>query len=124
MQNLRYAAAYYKQVLEESSKMNIYAANGIGVVLAEKGELVKAKDIFSRVLEASTENIECVLINLGHVLLALGKHGEAIRMYEKSSANKSKGSLMVQNYIGYAYFDWAKEAESMEGSKVSERSGC
>ena len=86
--NLKHAAAFYKMVLEESGKTNLYAANGIGVVMAEKGELLKAKDVFNRVRDASGDNIECVLVNLGHILVAQGKHSEGIRMYEKSCGDK------------------------------------
>jgi len=87
--NLKYAAGYYKQVLANDDK-NLYAANGIGCVLAEKGELLKAKDIFNRVRECSGDTIGCVLVNLAHVYIAQGKHSEAIKMYENCN-NKFHG---------------------------------
>jgi RNA polymerase-associated protein CTR9 len=46
--NLKNSYKFYHLVLTEDVK-NIYAANGLGMVCAERGELNVAKDIFSRV---------------------------------------------------------------------------
>ena len=43
------ALAMYKQVLRNDPR-NIYAANGIGAVLAHKGYIREARDIFAQVL--------------------------------------------------------------------------
>lgn len=64
---------------------NMYAANGIGVVLAEKGMFDVSKDIFTQVQEAATGNLAVdmpdVWINLGHIYLAQGQFGLAVKMY-------------------------------------------
>ncbi|KAG0580584.1 hypothetical protein KC19_4G184500 [Ceratodon purpureus] len=64
---------------------NMYAANGIGVVLAEKGMFDISKDIFTQVQEAATGNLAVdmpdVWINLGHIYLAQGQFGLAVKMY-------------------------------------------
>lgn len=64
---------------------NMYAANGIGVVLAEKGLFDISKDIFTQVQEAATGNLAVdmpdVWINLGHIYLAQGQFGLAVKMY-------------------------------------------
>lgn len=52
------------------------AANGLGMVLAEKGTLDQAKDVFARVREVSAEVLGDVWINLAHVYLAQNKHNE------------------------------------------------
>lgn len=46
------------------------------MVLAEKGTLDQAKDVFARVREVSAEVLGDVWINLAHVYLALNKHNE------------------------------------------------
>lgn len=51
-------------------------ANGLGMVLAEKGTLDHAKDVFARVREVSAEVLGDVWINLAHVYLAQNKHNE------------------------------------------------
>ena len=44
------ALAFYKDVLRSDSR-NLYAANGIGAVLAHKGCLREARDVFAQVRE-------------------------------------------------------------------------
>lgn len=51
-------------------------ANGLGMVLAEKGTLDHAKDVFARVREVSAEVLGDVWVNLAHVYLAQNKHNE------------------------------------------------
>lgn len=46
------------------------------MVLAEKGTLDHAKDVFARVREVSAEVLGDVWINLAHVYLAQNKHNE------------------------------------------------
>lgn len=54
----------------------MWPANGLGMVLAEKGTLDHAKDVFARVREVSAEVLGDVWINLAHVYLAQNKHNE------------------------------------------------
>jgi len=66
--HLQYASDYYKRILGKDP-LNAYAANGIGTVLAEKGEIFKAKEVFNRVREVSGDSIADALLNLGHIYL-------------------------------------------------------
>lgn len=63
---------------------NIYAANGVGAVLAQKGYLEYAKDIFTDVHEATAAEISGgladVWINLAHVFLGLEQYMNAVKV--------------------------------------------
>ena len=48
LKHLGHAADFYRRILQKDST-NAYAANGCGTVLAEKGQLMKAKDVFNQV---------------------------------------------------------------------------
>ncbi|XP_022966619.1 protein CTR9 homolog isoform X1 [Cucurbita maxima] len=65
---------------------NLYAANGAGVILAEKGQFDVSKDIFTQVQEAASGNIFVqmpdVWINLAHVYFAQGNFSLAVKMYQ------------------------------------------
>lgn len=50
------------------------------MVLAEKGTLDHAKDVFARVREVSAEVLGDVWINLAHVYLAQNKHNEVTHL--------------------------------------------
>ncbi|KAG0578736.1 hypothetical protein KC19_4G046400 [Ceratodon purpureus] len=82
--HLEKARDLYQKVLGLQPN-NMYAANGIGVVLAEKGMFDISKDIFTQVQEAATGNLAVdmpdVWINLGHIYLAQGHFGLAVKMY-------------------------------------------
>lgn len=128
--HLQYAADWYKRILNRD-KSNAYAANGIGTIIAERGELLKAKEIFNRVREVSGDSIPDVLLNLGHVYLALSKHPEALQMYH-SYMNRSRASgspitsksqddddAAVLLFIAFAYFDWARQTEAFNNAKAA-----
>lgn len=55
---LRRAFDEYKEVLK-SHPANVYAANGLGAVLAEQGRLDHAREVFSLVREASSQECAC-----------------------------------------------------------------
>ncbi|KAJ0970982.1 hypothetical protein J5N97_018941 [Dioscorea zingiberensis] len=67
---------------------NLYAANGAGIVLAEKGQFDVSKDIFTQVQEAASGSIFVqmpdVWINLAHVYFAQGHFALAVKMYQNS----------------------------------------
>lgn len=128
--HLQYAADWYKRILNRD-KSNAYAANGIGTIIAERGELLKAKEIFNRVREVSGDSIPDVLLNLGHVYLGLSKHPEALQMYH-SYMNRSRASgspitsksqddddAAVLLFIAFAYFDWARQTEAFNNPKAA-----
>ncbi|PWA79171.1 binding protein [Artemisia annua] len=73
----------YTKVLVEHPA-NMYAANGAGVVLAEKGQFDVAKELFTQVQEAASGSVFVqmpdVWINLAHVHFAQGNFPLAIKM--------------------------------------------
>lgn len=73
--NLTHAMGLYRRALEKDPG-NLFAANGIGCVLAESGRLNEAKDVFLRVHEASSATggfvtVSDASVNLAAVLLGL-----------------------------------------------------
>ena len=73
---------FYWKVLQ-SDPSNIYAANGVGVYFAEKGNLNEARDFFIQVREA-TGDMPDVWINLAHVYVAQGLYLNAIKLVRNS----------------------------------------
>ena len=127
--HLQYASDYYKRILSKDSS-NAYAANGLGTVLAEKGELFKAKEVFNRVREVQ-DNIADALLNLGHIYLAQKKHPEALQMYSSYMKRTEDGTVPITSksraddladvelYIAFAYFDWARHTELFNNIKAA-----
>ena len=132
--HLGYAADFYRRILNKDNA-NAYAANGIGTVLAEKGDLVRSKEVFNRVRETSGDSIPDALLNLGHIYLALSKHNEALQMYQSymdrtssagaqiTSKNKEDDEAAVLLYIAFAYYDWAKQTEAFNNAKSAPADG-
>ncbi|KAK7281282.1 hypothetical protein RIF29_09115 [Crotalaria pallida] len=83
--HLEKAKELYTRVLIQHSA-NLYAANGAGVVLAEKGHFDVSKDIFTQVQEAASGSVFVqmpdVWINLAHVYFAQGNFSLAVKMYQ------------------------------------------
>ncbi|KAG6432444.1 hypothetical protein SASPL_104020 [Salvia splendens] len=75
---------YTKVLLLQSA--NLYAANGAGMVFAEKGQFDIAKDLFTQVQEAASGvfNVQMpdVWINVAHVHFAQGNFALAVKMYQ------------------------------------------
>ncbi|GAX09979.1 RNA polymerase-associated protein CTR9 [Fistulifera solaris] len=132
--HLQYASDYYKRILLKDP-LNAYAANGLGTVLAEKGEIFKAKEIFGRVREVSEDSIADALLNLGHIYLAQKKHPEALQMYQNymkriedvatptTSKSRVEDLVDVLLYIAFAYFDWARHTELSNDSNAAPADG-
>ena len=59
------ALTMYKSVLRNDPK-NIWASNGIGSVLAHKGYITEARDIFAQVREATADFCD-VWLNIAHI---------------------------------------------------------
>ncbi|KAL7544991.1 hypothetical protein ACHAWF_008359 [Thalassiosira exigua] len=136
--HLQHAADFYRRILQKD-KANAYAANGLGTVLAEKGELFRAKEIFNRVREVSGDAISDSLLNLGHIYLAQKKHPEALQMYQSymnrttargftpgssgatqtTSKSREDDEAEVLLYIAFAYFDWARQTELFNNAKAA-----
>lgn len=81
--NLKYAMDHFFNVLQ-LQKNNLYAVNGLGIVMAKKGLLAEARMCFMRVWEAVASGIEVsdVWVNLGNVYLLQGNYSGAALMYE------------------------------------------
>ncbi|XP_060191121.1 protein CTR9 homolog [Lycium barbarum] len=83
--HLEKAKELYTKVLFQHNA-NLYAANGAGVVLAEKGQFDISKDLFTQVQEAASGNVFVqmpdVWINLAHVHFAQGNFALAVKMYQ------------------------------------------
>jgi len=101
------ALAMFKQVLRNDPK-NIFAANGIGAVLAHKGYIREARDIFAQVREATAE-VADVWINLAHVYMDQRQYISAVQMYEncmRKFKKRREPELLV--HLARAYFKCGK----------------
>lgn len=104
------ALAMFKQVLRNDPK-NIFAANGIGAVLAHKGYIREARDIFSQVREA-TADVADVWLNLAHIYVEQKQYVSAVQMYENCLKKFFKHhDPEVLTYLARAYFKCNKLAE-------------
>ncbi|CAF1180570.1 unnamed protein product [Rotaria sordida] len=74
------ALQVYKVVLKNDNR-NIWAANGVGCVLAHKGYLNEARDIFAQVREA-TADMPDVWLNIAHIYVEQKQYIPAVQMYE------------------------------------------
>ncbi|XP_043675127.1 RNA polymerase-associated protein CTR9 homolog isoform X2 [Vespula pensylvanica] len=105
------ALAMYKQVLRNDPK-NIWAANGIGAVLAHKGCVNEARDIFAQVREATAEFCD-VWLNIAHIYVEQKQFVSAIQMYENCLRKFYKyHHVEVLQYLGRAYLKAGKLKEA------------
>ena len=74
------ALSLYKQVLRIDQR-NIWAANGIGAVLAYKGYVPEARDVFAQVREA-TADFPDVWLNIAHIYVEQRQYVAAVQMVE------------------------------------------
>ena len=92
------ALAFYKQVLKIDPR-NIWGANGVGCVLAHKGLLTEARDIFAQVREA-TADFSDVWLNIAHILVEQKQYIRAIQMYENCAKKFHKHTNVdLLNYL-------------------------
>ncbi|XP_033095970.1 RNA polymerase-associated protein CTR9 homolog [Anneissia japonica] len=104
------ALMMYKQVLR-LDKRNLYAANGVGSILAMKGYMREARDIFSQVREA-TADVSDVWLNLAHIYVEQRQYISAIQMYENCIKKFYKHhNVEVLSYLARAYFKAGKLRE-------------
>ncbi|VDP07315.1 unnamed protein product [Soboliphyme baturini] len=97
------ALAMYRQALKVHPK-NIWAANGIGCVLAHKGCMQEARDIFAQVREATAEFPD-VWINIAHIYVEQKQFVASIQMYENCLKKFYKHTnVEVLLYLAQAYF--------------------
>ncbi|XP_046852275.1 RNA polymerase-associated protein CTR9 homolog isoform X2 [Xenia sp. Carnegie-2017] len=97
------ALSLYKQVLRQDAR-NLYAANGIGCILAHKGFQREARDIFSQVREA-TADVADVWLNLAHSYVEQKQYVAAIQMYENCLKKFYRHhNVEVLSYLARAYY--------------------
>ncbi|CAL8139556.1 unnamed protein product [Orchesella dallaii] len=97
------ALNYFKTILEKESN-NIYAANGVGCILALKGLLTEAREVFSQVREATTD-FKDVWMNIAHTYLEQDMYFNAAQMYETISKKFSLHSdFKLLQYIAKAHY--------------------
>ncbi|MCO5577224.1 hypothetical protein L7F22_031049 [Adiantum nelumboides] len=117
--HLEKARELFTKVLSQNPS-NMYAANGIGMVLAEKGQFDMAKEIFTQVQEAAAGNITVeipdVWVNLAHVYLGQGQFGLAVKMYQnclRKFYHNTDAQILL--YLARTYY----EAEQWQDCKCS-----
>lgn len=102
--NMSLSEGYYKKTIQ-SHPANIYAANGLGIMVAEKGNFELAKQIFSQVREASPDMPDA-WINLAHLFVAEERYAEAIQLYSVCLSKCYNGQdLEVLLYLAKAYYE-------------------
>mmetsp|Transcript_39349 Transcript_39349/g.63823 ORF Transcript_39349/g.63823 Transcript_39349/m.63823 type:complete len:766 (+) Transcript_39349:2-2299(+) len=104
------AMDYYNKVLTKEPG-NLYAANSVGVLLADKGKIAEAKEVFSMVREC-TADMPDVWVNMAHIYLAQGQHINAIKMYQnclKKFYYNRESSILL--FLARAYYDFGKYQE-------------
>lgn len=105
------ALSIYKQVLRTDPK-NIWAANGIGAVLAHKGCIIEARDIFAQVREATADFYD-VWLNIAHIYVEQKQYISAIQMYENCLKKFFKhNNVEIMQYLARAYFRAGKLKEA------------
>ncbi|ODN02181.1 RNA polymerase-associated protein CTR9 [Orchesella cincta] len=97
------ALSFYKRILEKESN-NIYAANGVGCILALKGLLTEAREVFSQVREA-TVDFRDVWMNIAHTYLEQDMYFNAVQMYETINRRFSQHTdFKLLQYIAKAHY--------------------
>ncbi|XP_025191695.1 RNA polymerase-associated protein CTR9 homolog [Melanaphis sacchari] len=105
------AMHYYTKVLRYDSK-NIWAANGIGCVLAYQNCINEAREIFSQVREA-TANFPDVWLNIAHIFIEQKQYMSGIQMYKHCIKKFYKyDNVDVLQYLGHAYYSAGKFKEA------------
>jgi len=105
------AISMYKQVLRNDPR-NIWAANGIGAVLAHKGCISDARDIFAQVREATADFCD-VWLNIAHIYVEQKQYISAIQMYENCLKKFFKfPQVEVLQYLARAYYRAGKLKEA------------
>ncbi|DBA03263.1 TPA: hypothetical protein N0F65_011622, partial [Lagenidium giganteum] len=102
--NMSLSEGYYKKTIQTHAS-NIYAANGLGIMVAEKGNFELAKQIFTQVREASPDMPDA-WINLAHIFIAEERYSEAIQLYSVCLNKCYNGQdLEVMLYLAKAYYE-------------------
>lgn len=96
------AAQLYHKVLDIDSK-NVYAAQGVAIILAEKKQTGLALEFFRKVRDSL--NDITVYLNLGHCLVEAKQFAKAIESYQLALTRFTNGKdARLLNYFGRAWF--------------------
>jgi len=79
--HLKDSYKYFHHVLTKDPR-NVFSANGLGMVCAEKRENEVAREVFSRARELNMNVSEDICTNLAHVHLIQGRMAEAEHLYQ------------------------------------------
>eukprot|EP00850_Spirogloea_muscicola_P017763 SM000156S02119 [mRNA] locus=s156:71480:78136:+ [translate_table: standard] len=115
------AQEYYHKVLVRNPG-NIYAANGLACIFAERDQIDLAKELLTQVQEAAAGSKELempeVWVNLAHCHLAKGDHTLAIKMYEKCMQTfHREGDTALLLFLARAFYDseqWGKCRKALQ----------
>lgn len=95
------AVEHLKQAVELAPRFSA-AWNYLGTIAYQSGQYVEAEANFRKGLEADPEAY-APLVNLGGVLLNLGKWDEALE-YNRRAVQKSPNDVLANSQLGMAYF--------------------
>uniref|UniRef100_A0A0N5AFT6 TPR_REGION domain-containing protein n=1 Tax=Syphacia muris TaxID=451379 RepID=A0A0N5AFT6_9BILA len=110
----------YSKALKVHPK-NLYAANGIGCILAQKGAIQEARDIFAQVREATAEFPD-VWMNIAHVYMDQKQYVAAIQMYDNCMKKFRKfNHIALLQYLARAYY---KAGKLVECKQILEKAAC
>ena len=105
------ALTLYKMVLKNDPR-NIWAANGIACVLAHKGCITEAREIFASVREA-TADFSDVWLNIAHIYVEQKQHVSAVQMYENCVRKFFRHPhVEILQYLARAHFRAGKLREA------------
>lgn len=83
----------------------------LGCVLAQKGEFLEARDIFSQVREA-TADFPDVWLNIAHIYMELKQYVSAVQMYKNCMVKFNRHTdVALILYIARAYWKAGKLEE-------------
>ena len=85
------AGEFYCKALN-MDKGNFYAAQGLGVIFADRGMPAEAREIFTQVRAASNNSIDSTL-NQAHALVEVGKYASAATLYVAVLENQKSTTL-------------------------------
>lgn len=113
--HMGHARVYHTKVLKKDAR-NLYAAHGLGLVLAEEfGKVEDARAVLQAVRERSGDKPDEILINIAHLFVAQKQRNAAIHCYEsflkKHRLSTDGLHVRVLEYVSHAHFlerSWEK----------------
>ncbi|CAL2036808.1 unnamed protein product [Caenorhabditis brenneri] len=112
------ALQMYQKALKLQPK-NMYAANGIGCVLAYKRNWNDARDVFSQVRESTSEFYD-VWLNIAHVCMEREQWMAAVQMYSSAMKKfKKEADSVLLHYLAKAYYRANMLNEAKEALEIA-----